>query len=436
MLMKRRLNKLIRWITNRLGTSAFENVDKSTDTYIVDLRDLVDKNGNKSSVIKSKINEALKYLNEGKKVAICCDYGISRSNAIAAGVLSSQEGIDLDEAIKRVIAKTGEKSIRIELLSSVRNALSTKNRKKKSLQTNPKKTSILITGASGFIGKSLISELKEKYNLIIPTRKDLDLVHDLIELDLMIKKNQVDIIVHLANPRIYTTNESMGHALVMLKNILDVCKENKLFFIYPSGWEVYSGHKGTDHKINETFIRLPGGTYGQTKFLCESLIEIYNKQYGLKYTILRSGPIYGTESDRPKFIRNFLDKSFNNMEIRTHKLINGYPVLDLLYVDDFTNALTLAIKYKIQGSINIGSGKGITTNDIAHLIVKKVGSKSIIRHVEINDYSSNIIMDTTYATNILKWKPTIDIESGLERIIRSEILKRKRNEQNKSKENK
>ncbi|MDE2589684.1 MAG: NAD-dependent epimerase/dehydratase family protein, partial [Patescibacteria group bacterium] len=386
--------------------------------------------GNKTSVIKSKIDDALKHLSEGKKVVVCCDYGISRSNAVAVGILSVQEGINIDEAIRHVVSKTGEKSIKIDLLSSVRQTLTKNKKKEKSQRKNLKKSNILITGASGFIGKSLTPKLKRKYNLIIPTRNKLDLVNDTIELDLTAKKNQVNTIVHLANPRIYTTNESMGQALVMLKNVLDVCKENKLFLLYVSGWEVYSGHKGIKHKVNETFERLSGGTYGHTKLLCELLIETYNKQYGIKYTIIRSSPVYGTESDRPKFIRNFLDKAFNNTEITTHKFINGYPVLDLLHIDDFITALVSAIKYKIRGSINIGSGRGITTNYIAHLIVNKLNSKSTIRHVEINDYASNIIMDTKYAKNVLKWKPRIDAESGLERIIRSEILKRKLERQN------
>jgi len=114
---------LIRWITQNLGTSSYYNTKENPDIHIVDIRDLVDKLGNPPNYVKTKIEEALRYIQEGNKVVISCDYGISRSNAIAAGVLSLQEGISLNDAVRKVIKETSEKSIKIEVLSAVRKAL-------------------------------------------------------------------------------------------------------------------------------------------------------------------------------------------------------------------------------------------------------------------------------------------------------------------------
>ena len=410
--------KKIRWIRKNLGISSYSAIKKTPNLKILDIRDLVDKEGNSTKVIKSKINEGLHYLQEGKKVAVCCDYGISRSNAIAAGILSELEGINFEDSIKQIIRKTGEKSIKVEVLSAVRKAIKQKNTKNKSV----KKKNILITGGAGFIGKSIIRKIAHEYNILTPKKNEINLLDDTVKLDLLIKEKNINTIVHLANPRIYTTNEAMGKSLLMLKNILDVCRENNLFLIFPSSWEIYSGYKGKNIKADENLQSRPGGTYGQTKLLCESLIELYHNQHGLKFCILRSSPIYGPESDKPKFIWNFLEKAKNNHTIFTHKYTNGYPKLDLMYIDDFVNALQKVIKNRIQGPVNIGSGVGTTTNDVAKLIVKLLDSKSQINHTEINEKSSNVVMKTTYASKVLKWHPKINLTKGFELLLKKQKI--------------
>ena len=379
---------MIHWITENLGTGAWEKVEKNPDLCFVDVRDLVDKSGNLPLVIKSKIDEALAHIQKGKKVVVCCDYGMSRSNAIAAGVLAISQDLSLEEAVRKVIAATGETSIRI-----------------------------LVTGASGFIGSLLTQELQKKFEVLAPSSQNIDLIRDTVSLDLFVKEHGIGTIVHLANPRIYTTNESMGISLTILKNVLDICRENQLSLVYLSGWEIYSGYKTKEFIADEYTAPRPGGTYGQTKFLCETLIEDYRKNYGLFCTILRSSPVYGLGTDKPKFIWNFLHKALNHQKIVTHRYLNGFPLLDLLYVDDLCAAILAAIERQVEGSINLGSGTATSTTQIAEYIVDFLGAKSLIEHIEIAGYSSNIIMDISYANSVLNWYPKVNLIEGLKTIV-------------------
>ena len=188
---------------------------------------------------------------------------------------------------------------------------------------SPKTKRLLITGSSGFIGRGLISKIQKKdYLLFTPSREEIDLLQDAVLLDLTVKEKGINTILHLANPRIYTTNKSMGESIVMLKNVLDVCSQNKIRLIYLSGWEVYSGYKSNELWADETLAFCPAGCYGQTKVLCENLIDLYRLKNNLSCLILRSSPVYGIESDRPKFIWNFIYKAKENIEIITHNYIN------------------------------------------------------------------------------------------------------------------
>jgi len=400
---------MIRWITESLGTSPWSERPEDKDISIIDIRDMVDKEGNKPEVIKAKIKTAIDYLRAGKKVVICCDYGISRSNAIAAGVLAQFANLSLRDAINQVTAATGETSIKIEVLSAVHHTLE----QRASKNDSPHKRNLLITGASGFIGSALQKKLSDDISVTALTSKDLDLAKDVVALDLLMKEQQIDSVLHLANPKVYTNNDAMGSTLLMLKNVLDVCISNEAWLIYPSSWEIYSGYRSRELRANEFLSPNPRGTYGQTKFLCEILIEQTAKQHNLAYTIVRTSPVYGPGGDRPMFLRNFLEKATNNEEIATHRYINGHPIIDLVFVEDIARAFRDILKSGLRGAFNFGTGIGISTTEIARLIVEAIGSKSEIRQVEINSYFSNVVMDFSRAETELGWRPETKLADGL-----------------------
>ncbi len=412
---------MIRWITENLGTSKIEDI-KDEKYCVVDVRDLVDREGNSDQAVSEKINAVVDLLKQEHKVVICCDYGISRSNAIAIGAIVQFYDYDFDEAVKFVMDKTEENAIRIDILNSVRRALAADKKDNKS--TNNK--TILITGGTGFIGSILAERLGKTYNVIKPTRQEVDILDGPIKLDLLVKTKGVDTIIHLANPRKYTITESMGQSIIMLKNVLEVCKENNLRLLYLSSWAVYSGYDSSHLMASKSLPLRPKGTYGETKALCESLVNQYRDLYDLTVYLLRLSPVYGTGSDKPKFIHTFFQKALKNETISTHKYLNGFPVLDLIHIEDVISAIENVVKTESINSfdLNIGSGVGYSTSDIAKLIKEMCNSNSAIKHHGINDFTANIVMDISKTKRVLKWRPTIEIKDGLKEIMDKSLRKK------------
>ncbi len=404
----------IRWITPMLGTAAATAAQGIPDISIVDVRDLVDKAGNGSGPVQEKIRQGVELLTQGKRTVVCCDYGMSRSNAIATGILATFEKIGFEKALRRVQEATGEAQIKVEPLNAVRDALGLRS----SAKPTTSQRTILVTGGSGFLGQALQASVQgdQEVSLVVPSRQQLDLYQGSTQLDLLANEENVQAILHLASPRVYTSNIAMGQTLTMLRNAIDVCLAKDIPLIYLSSWEIYSGYAGT-LRANEATPPLPKGPYGETKFLADTLIQHSRKTAGLRCALIRSSPVYGAGSDKPKFIYNFMEKARNSKPIVTHRYRNGDPALDLLCINDLIAALRAVLKTGFVGDLNIGTGTLTSTSAIAQMLIDRIGSNSRVEHLPIEAEVASIAMDWRRAKAELGWQPTVTLAEGLDRLF-------------------
>ena len=405
---------MIRWITDRLGTAPATSAALDDSIARVDVRDLVDKFGNNAGAVRAKIDEGVGLLADGRRVVVCCDYGISRSNAVAAGVLAVSNGVSLDEALRQVVAATGEQEIKLEPIGAVRAAL----RGVAGARVRGARPRVLITGGTGFIGGHLVKALEGAAEIVLTTGSELDLTVGALGLDLLVQEHAIDQIVHLANPRVYTSNRAMGDTLSMLRNVLDTCRSSGARLVYLSSWETYSGYRASEIRASEMLPLLPKGPYGETKMLCENLIAHHRKMYDLDCGIIRSSPVFGQGSDKPKFLFNFIRKARSGAEsIRTHRYRNGSPALDLMHVADLISAIKAVVELRPVGDFNIGGGKLHSTATLAEQIAAACGATCRVEYQDIEDDVANVLIDSTRARSILGWAPTRSFKSSLPELL-------------------
>ncbi len=72
------------------------------DYKVLDVRHLSDDHGNKDEDYKRLIDKGCEMLDEDKKLVIACMAGISRSNAIAMGILIQKYNMNFDQAYEEV----------------------------------------------------------------------------------------------------------------------------------------------------------------------------------------------------------------------------------------------------------------------------------------------------------------------------------------------
>jgi nucleoside-diphosphate-sugar epimerase len=412
----------IRWVTPHIGTAPAPEVSECDGAFVLDVRDLVDRSGNSISEVRRKIHEGAQALKNGRTVLVACDYGISRSNAIAAGLVSLTEGITVNDAVRRVRRTTGETEMKVDLISCVRRALA----ERQALHQRPDpKPRIMVTGAGGFVGTALCATLLGSADVLPLTRQEADLEEGATDLELLADEHETECMVHLASPRIYTSNVAMGRSLTMLRNVIDVCCTREARLVFLSGWEVYSAYRGS-LVVDESVPMRPRGPYGETKLLCETLIEHSRATRGLRCMVLRPSPVYGAASDRPRFIRTFVEKALSASPIVTHRYRNGDPGLDLLHLDDLIEAIAKATRTDSCDSINLGTGIVTTTRAIARHIIHRLGSSSSLGAARIDDDTARISMDFRRATDVLGWKPRTALLEGLELVIQDSAANARR----------
>ncbi|MDH5666794.1 MAG: NAD(P)-dependent oxidoreductase [Nitrospira sp.] len=286
---------------------------------------------------------------------------------------------------------------------------------------------ILVTGASGFIGRALAARLKsEGWGVIALDSTDGDIADQetLSELD----QENISHTFHLAGktfvPDSWANPQAFCHTNVLgTVNVLELCKKNRIPLTYISAY-VY-GHPDS-LPISEDSVIKPNSPYALSKRLAEEACEFYANAYDLSVTTIRPFNVYGIgQAEKfliPEIIRQALDKGG---EIVVKDLA---PRRDYVYLEDLVAALLATLRkaggYRVY---NIGSGISRSVREIIDIIQKiagtnkKVVSRQMVRTNELMDVSADI----SKAGVDLSWHPRCSFREGIEDIIRSEREKRR-----------
>ena len=276
------------------------------------------------------------------------------------------------------------------------------------------KNSILITGATGFIGKHLIKKIPN-YNMAVDQNgKNIDL--RIREEVLKIKK--VDIVIHLAgkipSEKNYSKNVFFEHNFLGTLNILEYCVKKKVKKIIFVSSYVYGNPK--KNPINEKYEVKPHNTYAKSKVLSEEICKIYAKKYKIEIIILRPFNIFGNLQKDNSLISNIIKSIKNNSSIT---IINKNNKRDYLFIDDLIDAIIKLIDYKCKFEIfNIGSGKSYSFENVVQLFEKE-NKKKIKRKYKISKKNNipKIQADITKIKKEIKWNPKYTLVEGIEKII-------------------
>lgn len=285
-------------------------------------------------------------------------------------------------------------------------------------------SSILVTGANGFIGSVLMQRLRADNYQVVGLGSSVGDISSPATWQ-NIKHESISHVFHLAGKtyvpdsweapyQFYKTN-TFGTELA-----LEFCREKKIPLTYVSAY-IYGVPKQLP--ISEDTPINPNNPYAHSKYLSEELCRFYTENFGQAVSVIRPFNVFGTGQSTRFLIPMIIRQVLYREEIVVNDLS---PKRDYVHVDDLVDALvaTLVLKNGFN-LLNVGAGKSYSVREIIDIIQKVAGTNKPV--ASVNNVRKNeipdVVADTARAAKKLNWRCKVSFEDGIAAMINWERSK-------------
>lgn len=287
---------------------------------------------------------------------------------------------------------------------------------------------ILVTGASGFLGKRLVLELIEKNNEVFTTDLKPLALNGVVKhfqgnlaskpiLD-GLSNLSIDSVVHLSAQTgviqsIQVPLNDLQSNVVSTISLLEIlpnmgCRN----FIYgQSGGSIYS--READLPANESALISPESPYGISKWMGEIYVKYFCEKHSISWSSLAFSNLYGPVNDNSKGVIYEFSKRMSNQE--PIEIFGSKLTRDYLYLSDAIRALEFALDKPTNRRINIASGIETSTYEIFSALLKYYPGYRIPPKI-LPSRKGEVLrscLDNALARELLSWNPEIPILEGL-----------------------
>jgi GDP-L-fucose synthase len=301
-------------------------------------------------------------------------------------------------------------------------------------------TKILITGASGMVGKHLVDMCLDKGYHVRGTdiRYDdryEDTRYDGFEFFQVDLRNfddckkavvDMDVVFHVAGVKgspkraAEQPNDYFTPMLQFNTNMAEAARLQGVdWYVYTSTVGVYQPAKVfKEDDVWKTYPSENDKYAGWVKRLGELQLDCFETHYGLKnYSIVRPANIYGEYDEfgeESTVIASLVKKGCNDKLLSVWG--DGTPIRDFIHAEDVARGILMSYENKITEPINLGSGDGVCIKDIASIVATHYG-KEIEYDMTKPNGDNKRLMDMARA-NSYGFHPKVDLETGIKRVIK------------------
>lgn len=268
---------------------------------------------------------------------------------------------------------------------------------------------VLVFGGSGFVGshvadalsdegyrvtifdKTTSSYLRQNQEMIIGDILDAEAVQKAVE--------GCDYVYHFAgiadlDDATTRPSDTVKQNILGTVNILEACRLAKVRrLVYASTVYVYSER---------------GGFYRCSKQAAELYIEEYQRKYGLEYTILRYGTVYGPRADESNSVYRYLKQGLTEKKIVC--AASGEEMREYIYIKDAArlSVQILSDKKHVNNHIIITGHHPMRFIDFLNMIKEILGNNVDIQLKSVSTDSAHYNMTPYSFTPKIGYKLTTD----------------------------
>jgi len=292
---------------------------------------------------------------------------------------------------------------------------------------------LLITGASGFIGRNLLLKIPKKWDVAATYNKSrnftqfveentLDNIQavkiDLTDFPDTKEKlgNDFDCIVHLAANTDVTlcVKNPQKDLLLNAMTLLNTVKATRVKdLVFMSSGAVYEGCKGA---VSPNVPVSPSLPYAISKLACENYVSFFKKKGWItNYVILRFFGAYGPH-EPPRKIFTKLVKTFHFKKSQEFVLVgDGNNFIDTMYVEDAAEGILSVLRSNVRNvTVDFSFGDPLTIEKLVQRVAKIFGQENQkLTHtgwpIEYDTfYTNDNRMETLY-----RFKPSTTLKVGI-----------------------
>jgi nucleoside-diphosphate-sugar epimerase len=290
---------------------------------------------------------------------------------------------------------------------------------------------ILVTGASGFIGRHVLAPLLQAGHEVHAVsfkkkpKKETNIkwhqadLKNSTQTQNLIEKIQPTHLLHFAwcaEPGKFWTDPENIQWVEASYNLIK-------FFHAQGGIRAVVAGSCAEYNWNKSIYsekarpEKPATLYGKCKQELQIKIESFCNEVNLSLCWGRVFFVYGPYEHPARVVSSVVRSLLNN---EFAKCSNGKQKRDLLFVEDVASGFVSILENKITGIVNIGSGEGIALKDVIKTIGDKIGRSNLIQMGTLLSPANDpltLVADTKRLTEEVGWVPKFDINTGLDRTI-------------------
>ena len=196
-------------------------------------------------------------------------------------------------------------------------------------------------------------------------------------------------------------------------NLLEASRKQgiKHFIFASTEWVYDKNEKKINSENDDIIFSKMNSEYSISKMVCEQILKNYARFF--KITILRFGIIYSNRIGIGSAIESLVHKVINEEKIQVGSLRTSR---NFIHIDDIISGINASIKLPKAGIFNLTGDKNINLKEIIRIAGHISRKKTNISELNKNNPSIRIVTNKK-AKKYLKWRPKINIQEGIKRIL-------------------